>query len=138
MSLRTQAGTGRHGDGIILCKSRRSGACPCCNNAPRPILIFVAAKKNSSACRPPLRRGCSDVPRPILIFVAAKGNGFACGRSLSQKTGTGCHGGGIILNKKPPEGRLSPPFLVVGLRIYSPCRFTWPVSDSNLRRRIEE
>ena len=39
-----QAGTGCHEGGIILSKSRRSGACPCRNNAPRPILIFVVAK----------------------------------------------------------------------------------------------
>ena len=43
--MRTQAGTVRHVDGIILSKSRRSGAGPCLNNAPRPILIFVAARK---------------------------------------------------------------------------------------------
>ena len=40
-----QAVTGCHEGGIILSKSRRSGACPCRNNAPRPILFFVAAKK---------------------------------------------------------------------------------------------
>ena len=35
----------------------------------RPILIFVAAKKNGSAC---CGRRCNDPPRPILIFVAAE------------------------------------------------------------------
>ena len=39
---------------------------------PRPILFFVAAEKNGSACS-----GCrdNDLPRPNLIFVAAKKNG---------------------------------------------------------------
>ena len=35
----------------------------------RPILIFVAAEKNGSAC---CGRRCNDPPRPILIFVAAE------------------------------------------------------------------
>ena len=35
----------------------------------RPILIFVASKKNGFAC---CVRGSSDSPRPILIFVASK------------------------------------------------------------------
>ena len=35
----------------------------------RPILIFVAAKENGSAC---CDRRCNDPPRPILIFVAAE------------------------------------------------------------------
>ena len=41
----------------------------------RPILIFVAAKENGSAC---CDRRCNDPPRPILIFVAAEENSFAC------------------------------------------------------------
>ena len=49
-------------------------ACRGCrdNDLPRPILFFVAARKNGSACS-----GCrdNDVSRPILIFVAAKKNG---------------------------------------------------------------
>ena len=50
---------------------------------PRPILFFVAAKGNGSACSS--RRG-SDLPHPILIFVAAKKNGSACsGRSSSDE-----------------------------------------------------
>ena len=48
---------------------------------PRPILIFVAAKKNGFACS---GRGDYDLPRPILIFVAAKKNGFAC-RTTPQR-----------------------------------------------------
>ena len=69
------------------------------NNLPRPILFFVAAKKNGSACSgyrttrsaadsnffAATENGfaCSgsrddDLPRPILIFVAAKKNGSAC------------------------------------------------------------
>ena len=41
---------------------------------PRPILIFVVAKKNGFAC---YGRSSNEVPRPILIFVAAKKNWFA-------------------------------------------------------------
>ncbi|MDD7532246.1 MAG: hypothetical protein SPK30_06145, partial [Candidatus Cryptobacteroides sp.] len=33
----------------------------------------------------------------------------ACGMSWLTKAGTGCHEGGIILSKKPPEWRLSLP-----------------------------
>ena len=51
------------------------------NDLPRPILFFVAAKKNGSACS--CRRG-DDLPHPILIFVVAKKNGSAC--SSSTKT----------------------------------------------------
>ena len=42
------------------------------DDPPRPILIFVAARKNGSA-----GSGCrdNDLPRPILIFVAAEKNG---------------------------------------------------------------
>ena len=39
---------------------------------PRPILIFVAAKKNGSACS---GRSSNYVSRPTLIFVAAAENG---------------------------------------------------------------
>ena len=42
------------------------------NGLPRPILIFVAAKKNGSVC---YGRRDNGFPRPILIFVAAKKNG---------------------------------------------------------------
>ena len=35
-------------------------------------LNFVAAKGNGFACG---GRGCNDLPRPILIFVATKKNG---------------------------------------------------------------
>ena len=42
---------------------------------PLPILIFVAAKGNGSACS---SRHGSDLPRPILFFVVAKENGFVC------------------------------------------------------------
>ena len=51
------------------------------NGLPRPILIFVAAKKNSFACS---CRDGNDLPRPILIFFAATENGSAC--SSSTKT----------------------------------------------------
>ena len=47
-----------------------------CNDLPRPILFFVAAKENGSACS---SGGDNDLPRPILIFVAAKENGPAYG-----------------------------------------------------------
>ena len=42
------------------------------NGLPRPILVFVAAKKNGSAC---YDRRDNDLPRPILFFVVAKKNG---------------------------------------------------------------
>ena len=42
------------------------------NDLPRPILIFVAAKKNGSAC---YDRRDNGLPRLNLIFVAAKKNG---------------------------------------------------------------
>ena len=52
------------------------------NDFPRPILIFVAAKKNSFACS---RRGGDDLPRPILISVVAKKTCPAyCGRCCSD------------------------------------------------------
>ena len=49
-------------DSILRCCK---GEWPACsgrrgNDLPCPILIFAAAKKNGSACRPPLTRGCSD------------------------------------------------------------------------------
>ena len=46
-------------------------------------------------------------------------------RSRVVQAGTGCHEGGIILSKKPPEWRLSPPH-------------QQSASDSNLRRSKEE
>ena len=54
-----------------------AGEWPACygrsgDDLPRPILIFVAAKKNGFAC---YGRSGNEVPRPILIFPAAT----ACG-----------------------------------------------------------
>ena len=46
-------------------------------------------------------------------------------RSRGVQAGTGCHEGGIILSKKPPEWRLASPH-------------QRSVSDSNLRRRKTE
>ena len=61
-------------DSILRSRKEEWPACSSCcgNDVPRPILFFVAAKKNGSACS-----GCrdNDVPRPILFFVAAKKNG---------------------------------------------------------------
>ena len=62
-SRRAQAGTGCHEGGIILRKSRRSGTCPCRNNAPRPILIFVAAKENSPPAAQSWGAGRDRMPR---------------------------------------------------------------------------
>ena len=59
----------RSSEELPACSARRG------NELPRPILIFVAAKRNGSACSG--RRG-SNLPRPILISVAAKENGSAC------------------------------------------------------------
>ena len=47
-------------------------------------------------------------PRPILFFAAARENGFAYRVLKRTQAGTGCHEGGIILSKKPPEWYLSP------------------------------
>ena len=47
-----QAGAGCHEGGIILSKKPPVGACPCRNNAPWPILSFVAAKEVSQQRRP--------------------------------------------------------------------------------------
>ena len=80
----------------------------CGTDFPRPIPIFVAAKKNGppamliaaaifrvrfhspllrSRMVSPAGRRDNDLPRPILFFVAAKENGFAgsgrSGRALS-------------------------------------------------------
>ena len=64
-------------DSILRSRKEEWLACSGCrdNNLPRPILFFIAAKKNGPACS-----GCrdNDLPRPILFFVAAKKNGSAC------------------------------------------------------------
>ena len=39
---------------------------------------------------------------PPAAAVAARENGSACGMSWRMQAGTECHGGGIILSKKPP------------------------------------
>ncbi|MDD6508640.1 MAG: hypothetical protein PUF43_04170 [Bacteroidales bacterium] len=44
---------------------------------------------------------------PPAAAVAARENGSACGMSWRMQAGTECHGGGIILSKKPPEWHLS-------------------------------
>ena len=67
---------------------------------------------------------CSSIPRPTLTFVAAQKNSPSAAQSWGAG-GTGWHEGGIILSKKPPEWRLSPPQ-------------QQSASDSNLRRSKEE
>ena len=61
-------------DSILRSRKEEWPACSSCcgNDVPRPILFFVAARKNGSACS-----SCcgNDVSRPILFFVAAKKNG---------------------------------------------------------------
>ena len=86
--------------------SRRGG-----DDLPRPVLFFVAAKENSTACYVRRRK---DLPRPILISVAAtmlllQCDLFRLQHSRGAQAGTGCHEGGIILSKKPPEWHLSLP-----------------------------
>ena len=81
------------------------------NDLPRLILFFVAAKENSTACYVRRRK---DLPRPILISVAAtmlllQCDLFRLQHSRGAQAGTGCHEGGIILSKKPPEWHLSLP-----------------------------
>ena len=53
-----------------------------CNDLPRPILFFVAAKENGSACS---SGGDNELPRPILLFVAAKENGSACSSRIGNE-----------------------------------------------------
>ena len=61
-------------DSILRCREEEWPACSSRHGSdlPRPILFFVAAKKNGSACSS--RRG-SNLPYPILFSVAAKENG---------------------------------------------------------------
>ena len=49
---------------------------------------------------------------PPAAAIAARKNGLACGVSWRAQAGTGCHEGGIILSKKPPEWHLSLPLPV--------------------------
>ena len=52
---------------------------------PRPILFFVAAKENSSACS---GRSSDDLPRPILISVATAETGPPAEFVSAKKTGS--------------------------------------------------
>ena len=74
-----------------------------------PILIFFAANRTV----PPTEGRCRIVERP------------ACSKVVGAQAGTGCHEGGIIRSKKPPEWRL-------------PLPQQRSASDSNLRRRKVE
>ena len=67
--------------------------------------------------RPRLANRCSIIVvaienGPPAAAVAARENGSACGMSWRMQAGTECHGGGIILSKKPPEWHLSLPLPV--------------------------
>ena len=67
--------------------------------------------------RPRLANRCSIIVvaienGPPAAAVAARENGSACGMSWRTQAGTECHGGGIILSKKPPEWHLSLPLPV--------------------------
>ena len=90
----------RSSEELPACSARRG------NELPRPILIFVAAKRNGSDCSgsqqrtsatdsifrcrkgewPACSSSCgSNLPRLILIFVAAKENGSACRTPLPHR-----------------------------------------------------
>ena len=58
----------------------------------------------------------------------------ACGMSWLTKAGTGCHEGGIILSKKPPEWRPVPAAARGQSRTPSPRRFPWPALGPFSRR----
>ena len=59
-------------DSILRCLERKWPACSVCcdDDLPRPTPFFVAAKKNSSACRTPL----ASIAASILDFKAKLGN----------------------------------------------------------------
>ena len=109
------------------CCTEEWPACPRRINAPLPNLIFFAAKWNGSVCcsrldneewfRLPQQRSASES-----ILLCRKVEWFRLQQSSRQRriarlpqsfgvqAGTGCHEGGIILSKKPPEWRLSLPY----------------------------
>ena len=78
---RTQAGTGCHEGGIIL--------------STKPPERHLSLPPQRSASDSNLRSG--------------KEERFRLQRAWRTQAGTGCHEGGIILSKKPPEWRMSPP-----------------------------
>ena len=75
---RTQAGTGCHEGGIILSK-----------------------KPPEWRMSPPQQRSASDSN-----FCSVKEEWFRLQQPSRTQAGTGCHEGGIILSKKPPEWHL--------------------------------
>ena len=87
------------------------------NDLPRPIQISLQQRRMARLQRPKRQR----IPRPILITLQQRRTARrlqhrccteerpACRMSLRTQAGTGCHEGGIILSKKPPEWRQSPP-----------------------------
>ena len=88
---------------------------------PRPILFFVAAGENGSACS-----GCGGNEFRIRFQSSLRQRRTArLQHGRGTQAGTGCHEGGIILSKKPPEWHL-------------PLPQQRSASDSNLRRGKKE
>ena len=116
-------------------------------------LFFIAAKKNGSACS---GRSGNGLPRPIQISLQQRRTARRlqhrccteerpyCRMTVVGAGGDWYHEGGIILSKKPPEWRLSPPPPVVSHgqnvpaaprgqpRAECPRRSTWSASGSDL------
>ena len=72
---------------------------------PRLILIFCRFKEELPACSSRGRKGAASDSN----FRCVKEECSRLQQSCGVQAGTGCHEGGIILSKKPPEWRLSPP-----------------------------
>ena len=104
---------------------------------PEISLIYASIRKSGLE----IKNRCTDCPRFDLLAASIRKSGpeieNRCSvivptsrtarlqRSRGVQAGTGCHEGGIILSKKPPEWRLSTPH-------------QRSASDSNLRCRSEE
>ncbi len=68
-----------------------------CTETPEISLIYASIPKSG----PEIQNHCTETPEMSRILAVQHG------RAVQAETGG--HEGGIILSKKPPEGRLSPP-----------------------------
>ena len=91
-----QAGTGCHEGGIILSK--------------KPPEWNLSPPQQRSASESNLF--CGKVEWFRLPQSSRQGRMARLPQSFGVQAGTGCHEGGIILSKKPPEWRLSPPYRI--------------------------
>ena len=104
--VRVQAGTGCHEGGIILSK--------------KPPEWHLSPPYQRSASESNLFCGkvewfrlpqSSRLRRIVRLLKSSRQRRIArLPQSFGVQAGTGCHEGGIILSKKPPEWRLSPPY----------------------------